>query len=123
LATFVNLSNHPSCRWSGAQLAAAEALGRIVDIPFPAIDPAATTEDVSNLAQEMLQQLLALDAAVVMVQGEYTFTYQMIRLLEARGIRAVAAGSRRITREETDETGKSIKTSEFLFEGFRDYYA
>lgn len=122
MATFVNLSNHPSSRWNPQQLAAAQALGCVVDIAFPAIDPAATTEEIVTAATQLLEQLQVLDAPVVMVQGEYTFTYQLVRLLEASGIQAVAACSRRITHEETDETGATVKTSEFIFEGFRDYY-
>lgn len=122
MATFINLSNHPSNRWTAQQLAAAQALGNLVDIPFPAIDPGATTQEISAVATQLLAQLRALNASVVMVQGEYTLTYQLVRLLEADGIRAVAACSRRITREETDETGATVKTSEFIFEGFRNYY-
>ena len=122
MPTFVNLSNHPSSRWSQQQLSAAQALGTVIDIPFPAIDPTATTQEISAAAAQVLAQILTLDAPVVMVQGEYTFTYQLVRLLEAKGIRAVAGCSRRITHEQTDETGATVKTSEFIFEGFRDYY-
>jgi len=38
---FVNLSNHPSSGWTNAQVVAAHRLGgQIVDVPFPAVDPA-----------------------------------------------------------------------------------
>ncbi len=42
--TFINLTNHPSTKWGADQLAAAKKYGNIVDIPFPAVDPEASSD-------------------------------------------------------------------------------
>lgn len=38
---FINFSNHPYALWSAEQQAAAQRYGTVVDLAFPAIDPAA----------------------------------------------------------------------------------
>ena len=38
---FINFTNHPSAQWSAEQKAAAQAYGEVIDLAFPAIDPAA----------------------------------------------------------------------------------
>lgn len=40
-AMFINFSNHPHALWSAEQQAAAQRYGTVVDLAFPAIDPAA----------------------------------------------------------------------------------
>ncbi len=40
---FLNLSNHPSAAWNADQLAAAQKLGSVVDLPFPVVTPSATS--------------------------------------------------------------------------------
>ena len=43
---FINLSNHPHCRWLPEQLKAAERYGEVVDLPFPQIPPQMTGEEL-----------------------------------------------------------------------------
>ena len=40
----INLSNHTSAMWDESQKKAALIYGKLVDLPFPAIDPLAGTE-------------------------------------------------------------------------------
>ena len=52
---FINLSNHPSDKWSEKQIKAVKELVNdepIVDIPFPQIEPEMSSEDVVLLAKE-----------------------------------------------------------------------
>lgn len=36
----INFTNHPSALWSAEQKAAAQVYGKVIDLAFPAIDPA-----------------------------------------------------------------------------------
>jgi len=56
---FVNISNHPSSKWSTAQRSAAEQLGgAIIDIPFPNIPATATRQEIAKLAKAMFADLV-----------------------------------------------------------------
>lgn len=122
MGIFINLSNHPSSQWGDDQLAAARKLGKIVDMNFPPIDPQTPPERIQNYAKSTFSFIRALGKPVVMVQGEFTFTYQLVRLLQEAGIRAVVSCSKRVSEEYVNETGATVKISSFRFEGFRDYY-
>lgn len=116
---FLNLSNHPSVQWEAPQLAAAREYGIIEDMPFPAISPDATNEELMELAEKTAKKILQKveDTQVtVHVMGEMTFTYRLVSLLKAEGITCVASTTERIV-EEKD----GLKTSEFRFVKFREY--
>lgn len=116
----INLSNHPSTSWDGAQVEAARRqYGDIVDMPFPPILPEAGHEEVERLAEEYAERimLLAHDADVtVHVMGEMTFTYAVVRRLQTRGITCVASTTERIV---VEADGK--RTYTFRFSRFREY--
>lgn len=113
---FVNFTNHPSDKWSREQFAAATQYGRVVDLPFPQVDPAATEEDVKKLADEYVKKILALRPTAVLCQGEFTLCYNVITMLKEQGVPAFAACSRRIVEEEGD-----TRVAKFVFEGLRAY--
>ena len=114
--TFVNCSNHPSVRWAEDQLNAAKNFGDIVDIAFPNVSPKATHENVSRMAVDLAGQIETCHPNAVMVQGEMTLTYELVRRLKADGIVCLAACSER----RTIENG-NVKTSVFEFVQFRSY--
>ncbi|WP_297162232.1 TIGR02221 family CRISPR-associated protein [uncultured Porphyromonas sp.] len=118
---FLNLSNHSSDKWSKAQLDAARAYGEVVDMPFPVIDPGATTEEIHRLAEEYADRItssyLGRDLMTVHLMGEMTFTFRLVTLLHARGVRCVAS----TTQRKTSELEGSKKESIFEFEAFREY--
>lgn len=118
---FLNLSNHPSDKWSKAQLDAARAYGEVVDMPFPEIDPGATTEEIHRLAEEYADRItssyLGRDLMTVHLMGEMTFTFRLVTLLHARGVRCVAS----TTQRKTSELEGSKKESIFEFKEFREY--
>ena len=48
----INLTNHPSHLWDEKQMEASKAYGKILDMPFPAIDPYADEGYIALLADE-----------------------------------------------------------------------
>lgn len=121
--TFVNYSNHVSSRWTDAQLEAAKAYGNIVDIPFAQVNPAATKAEVDTSAEAEVEKIMKTEPSAVMVQGEMTLVYNVVRRLEAKGIKCVAACTRRRTDEEIQRLAAAGLTKEGMFEfmGFREY--
>ena len=120
---FVNWSNHPFEKWDKAQLEAARALGDLVYIPFPDVAPTGSTAEIIERAKACVQELLGRypdpDSVVIMVQGEMTLLYHILKLLERAGYRVVAATSDRDVQVLPD--GKELKT--FKFRAFRDYFS
>lgn len=117
---FLNLSNHSSDKWGEAQLDAARAYGKVVDMPFPEIDPGATTEEIYILAEEYAEEITSRYPdrdLTVHIMGEMTFCFRLVTLLHARGVRCVASTTQRKTSEL--EGGK--KESIFEFQEFREY--
>lgn len=121
--TFVNFSNHASSKWTNAQLEAARAYGDIVDIPFAQVAPSATKAEVDALAEAEVAKIMDAAPSVVMVQGEMTLVYNVVRRLENEGIKCVAACTRRRTDEEVQRLAAAGLTKEGMFEfmGFREY--
>ncbi len=119
----INLSNHPSDKWPDEQKQSAIAqFGQIADIPFPAIDPIASSADVLRLAQEYAVKCRGQfppdkGTNAVHIMGEMTFTCAVVVLLQQTGLRCVASTTRRIA--ETGPDGQKI--SVFQFCQFRDY--
>jgi ketopantoate hydroxymethyltransferase len=120
-AIFLNLTNHASADWSDAQREAAEAYGRIVDFPFPAVSAQASAEDVRALAGETAARAAALHPRAVLCQGEFTCCFAIVRALQARGIPVCAATSERQSEEITQPDGSTKKLSIFHFVQFRFY--
>ena len=117
---FLNLSNHSSDKWGEAQLDAARAYGKVVDMPFPEIDPGATTEEIYILAEEYAEEITSRYPdrdLTVHIMGEMTFCFRLVTLLHARGVRCVASTTQRKTSELADGKKESI----FEFQEFREY--
>lgn len=121
--SFVNFTNHASSKWAAAQLEAAKEYGDIIDIPFPMVSPVATKEDIQELAEKSVQDILSNSPSAVMVQGEMTLVYNVVRRLQDKGIACVAACTRRRTDEEVQKLAAAGLTKEGMFEfmGFREY--
>lgn len=117
---FINLSNHPSAKWSREQLDAAKAYGECMDMPFPNIDPLEDENKISEIADKYVTEILekAKDSEVtVHVMGEMNLTFNIVRKLQSHGITCVASTSYRITEEMSDGS----KKIEFHFKRFRKY--
>ena len=118
--SFINYSNHPSSFWSQKQLEAAQCYGEVIDMPFPDISPDLSEEDMEKVVNKEVKSILSQNPNCVLCQGEFTFTYRMINQLKANHVKAVAACSERKAIEKA-ENGKTVKTVEFEFRGFREY--
>ncbi|MDO8584033.1 MAG: hypothetical protein Q7R83_02530 [bacterium] len=65
---FLNCSNHPVSKWGEAQILAAQRLGgEVTDLPFPNVNPHATTEEIVRVAEALAAKVS--DGAVVMGAG------------------------------------------------------
>lgn len=119
----INLSNHPSDKWSSKQLSSASRKYKsIVDLPFPLISPKATTKQVKGRAKRYEQQIIKLIKAsdnkqnAVHLMGEFTFVYHLTSLLKKKNISVVVSTTNRIVE---DKAGKKIVTFDFI--RFREY--
>lgn len=124
---FINLSNHPSDRWGTEQYKEAHKYGYIVDIAFPQVAFDATSDDIDELVQEKHKEIFGFlmdhenEENVLMVEGEFVFTFRMVTRFKAEGMTVVAAVTQRISSEERQQDGSIRKISRFKFEGFRKY--
>ena len=118
----INLSNHPSEKWSAEQLEAArKQFGEIVDLAFPAVDPDGDEAYISELAESFTQKVLDLagDASCVVVHlmGEMTLTYALVQQLRSQHIECVSRTTQRIVNTRPD----GVKEAVFRFVRFRRY--
>jgi hypothetical protein len=119
----INLSNHPSAKWSAEQKHAAESqFGEIVDLLFPHIPAEWDTAKVSELANDYLYQCKRLlenesKLSAVHLAGEPVFCFVLANLLLKAGINCITSTTERIVMEKNNGT----KISEFKFCRFREY--
>ena len=124
----INFTNHPSEKWTDDQKNSATRLyGGVRDLPFPAVPANAGTPEIIAMADGVIDKILAIkeenidtETFAVMVQGEFTLTYAVVRRLLDRKIKAVSAVSERNVIEQV-ENGEVRKTIVFRFGGFREY--
>jgi len=118
----INHTNHKSACWSDRQLEAASVFGgAVADVPFPDVDPEATPEEIGNLVLVNVQHICEQHPDAVLCQGEFTYTYRMVAELKARGIKVLAACSKRVTVETINEDQSTRRESRFEFVQFREY--
>lgn len=117
---FINFSNHPSGKWSIEQIRAAEEFGQIKDFPFPEVSPAATGEEIAEMAEKIKDEILQMHPDAVLCQGEFTLAYAVTSRLKRENIKVIAACSERRV-EEVVENNATVKRLIFRFAGFREY--
>ena len=118
---FINLSNHTSENWGEFQKKEAIKYGDIIDMPFPAISPYLSSEELDVIVNEYYEKVSKYNSPVVMLQGEFIFTFRLVTKLKNAGIKVVAGRSERVVKETVNENGTAIKRSEFNFVGFMEY--
>lgn len=96
--------------------------GGVEDIPFPQVDPDATTEQVNQLAEQLCEQYVqiverAQAGSAFHIMGELNFTFSIVTLLKQRGCRVYASTSHR--QSVVVGEGKMLKS--FCFHQFREY--
>ena len=118
----LNLSNHPAGKWSDSQTKTAkEQFGVILDLPFPKIDPSASSDQLLDLADQFILKINEIkkehqDNITVHVMGEMTFTFALVKKLKTAGIQCIASTTNRLVEEKE---GKKIVQFEFV--QFRKY--
>jgi hypothetical protein len=121
--TFVNISNHPSANWSQDQKNAVYGqfgTGRIIDVPFPHVDPLDSTEAIEKIALALVTGVLEEhNPRFVMVQGEFTLTFTLTVLFQKAGLDVVVATSERKVEEIVLPNGSTQKKAIFSFVQFR----
>lgn len=117
----INLSNHPSDKWSEKQLRTAlKVYKSIVDLPFPNISPKASSNQVRKKAEAYLKKITSLlkkssdKNNAVHLMGEFTFVILLYEMLKKKNISVIVSTSQRIVEEHA---GK--KTVVFNFIKFR----
>ena len=114
---FINFSNHPSDTWTTPQTSAALAYAdQIIDIPFPAVDPTMDERGIYDLADKMTSEIMTMNPAAVLCQGEFGLCFSVVRRLQKAGVQVLYACSERKVRVEG-----STKTVQFDFVKFRRY--
>lgn len=117
----INFSNHPSSRWEDEQIQAAGRYGEVHDLPFPNVDPLATSNDIQALACRYAEQMLALSPTAVLCQGEFGLAFAVVNKLKQAGVLCIHACSKRDVVETQDESGCTTRVSVFRFVQFRAY--
>lgn len=113
----LNLTNHRFSSWQQNQVDAAIVKYQSVeDLAFPQIPPDMTGAALDQLVEKLMADIRKLDPAAVHIMGEMTFTYRMVKALQAIGIPCIASTTER---KVTEANG--VKTSIFEFVQFREY--
>lgn len=126
---FINLSNHPSAKWSAKQIdAAKEVADEVVDFAFPNVDPYANEGKIEIMAMDLLTDVedlcnivgASFSHATICIAGEFSLVIQFIKLCENLrvGFDVVVATSERNTVINKDGS----KTVRFDFVQFRRVY-
>jgi hypothetical protein len=126
----INLTNHPSDKWSQKQKqSAVEEYGFVLDMPFPQIDPHGGPEEIAQLADKYAEECRsefemanipvsqAAENEAVHIMGELTFVHAFVNAAAAKNITCVASTTKRSVVEEAN----GQKTSVFEFVQFRAY--
>ena len=123
--TFINLSNHNTKLCNEKQLVTARGYltddGKIIDLAFPRISTQTNSNQITQLVIEYAEKIMQYDKPIVMLQGEFVFTYRLVCKLKEMGIKVVSSCSERKSVEEINEDGTVTKKSVFDFAGFREY--
>ena len=121
MSLFLNFTNHPYENWSDEQKKAAQKIGEVKDLPFPAISPYLSADQIVELANSNIEKIVEMSPCCVLCQGESVFSALMAFILTSKNIKTVSAVSVRSALEYQDENGRTVKKSIFEFCGFREY--
>lgn len=117
---FINLSNHPSSKWTAEQKEAAQEMGgSIVDVQFPQVDPTWDQLTVRHLANGKFAEIFENRELPITchVMGESGFIFEFVRLCKEADVKVVHS----TTSREVVENEDGSKTSVFKFVQFREY--
>lgn len=108
----INHSNHPVEKWSEEQKAGWD---KIVDLPFPAIDPHADMEEIEKIALENFKKIREIavregadkNSIYVMLQGEFSYCYTLFHSIRNLFLIAIPT-TERVVEEKPDGSKVSV---------------
>ena len=92
-----------------------------MDYAFPYVKADADEKMISEMAQQVVREIMQLHPGVVMCQGEFTLTYEIVKRLKEQGVPVVSACSEWCVEEKLLPDGSTQKVSKFRFVRFRKY--
>ncbi|MBQ9253958.1 MAG: CRISPR-associated protein [Bacteroidales bacterium] len=114
----INLSNHPCNLWTQEQREAGESFGEIIDYPFPNVSPDSNEEEISLMAEKIVENIINKYSSVVIhLMGEFTLCYSLIKRFQQRNITCIAS----CTERNVKENANGEKIVKFEFKRFRKY--
>ncbi|MDO5760494.1 MAG: CRISPR-associated protein [Bacteroidota bacterium] len=116
----INLTNHPYSLWSEEQKECAEkGFGKVVDYPFPNVEPMKSEKDISFLADNIFEDVINKfgKSIAVHIMGEFTLCFALIKRFQKEGIICVAS----CTERNVTINNKGEKITRFEFKKFRQY--
>lgn len=118
---FLNISNHPSSKWSEKQLSVARQYGEVTDWSFPSIDAEWRAEEVTTLVDQYMKRIFKEfpdpKQVTIHLMGELNFTFSLVAQLLAQGYVCVASTTQRVVVEKENH----VKEVTFDFVAFRKY--
>jgi len=104
------------------QIKTAEKLyGKVTDIPFPFVDPKASSDDIARFGKVYFDKIFEISSGfedfTVHIQGEFTLAFELVTLLKNNGIKCIASTAKR----NVIEKGNGEKIIKFEFVQFREY--
>lgn len=121
----INLSNHPSAKWSASQRNAARLVDgfELVDIAFPNVDPSLDEIGVEFLAISFVEKITEMRRSVphrvVHLMGESSFVAVLSQMLAACDIACCVSTTERKSVEAIQPDGTTKKEVVFSFVQFR----
>jgi len=119
----INLSNHPFEDWDKKQKEVAlSKYGRVEDLPFPEVDPAADTQTIAQLADHYLTSCIGKFGKAVQttnaihISGEPCLLFHFVTIAKAKGINCICSTTKRMVSNQGN-----TKTMVFNFVNFRNY--
>lgn len=121
---FINYTNHPSTKWSKEQIDAAKFLAdKIIDIPFPNVDPSLDEDGIISLVEAEMKKMEGVisneNEIIIHIAGEPTFVAYFVSHCNkwCPNIACLTSTTKRDVVENEDGT----KTVKFNFVRFRQY--
>lgn len=106
---------------SAKQRIASKIYGEIADLPFPFISPYLESKEIDEIVEEHFKKVISYDQPVVLLQGEFIFSYRLTQRLKENGYKVIAARSDRRTVEFIDKYDYTDRRSEFEFVDYLEY--
>lgn len=86
----INLSNHPLSGWDTKQLEAATRYGKLIELPFPEVDPTKDEKYIQSICQNFQAKVEILFSKscdqfnAVHIMGEHNLTYALVEKLKKK---------------------------------------